>query len=436
MTIGSQVEATVETIAYGGDGVARVDGRVLFVPWTAPGDRVVATVTEEHRTYARGRLESVLTPSAARTEPRCEVFGRCGGCQLQHLDPEVQRATKALAVRDALQRIGPGFPDEPLTCEAAGPSMGYRQRAVLTWRLDDGDLELGYHSASSPARIVDVDTCPVLDPVLAEALATVRSGLLATQRIEGPALPYEGRVALRTLPGAGLDVGLFASGSGIDPRIAAAFGERIELPVTWGRITSSGVLELAAGAPRLARHTPYRGLDLRIGFDSFLQGNLPGAEHVYDAVVEAVEPALGQRVIDGYAGIGVAACELASAGAIVTAVEVHAGAASDLRANAARLGSLHEIHTLELSADRVDWRRPRPDVVLVNPPRGGCAKRVIQGIAASTASRLVYVSCDPATLARDVTRLGPDWRLDTIRVIDLFPQTAHVESVTRWSRVS
>jgi 23S rRNA (uracil1939-C5)-methyltransferase len=113
----------------------------------------------------------------------------------------------------------------------------------------------------------------------------------------------------------------------------------------------------------------------------------------------------------------------------VTAVESHPGAASDLRANAAAAGG-EPVHVLELPAERVDWRRPRPDAVVVNPPRTGCANAVIDSIARSTASRLVYISCDPTTLARDIRRLGDGWRLDSIRAFDLFPQTAHVETVS------
>jgi tRNA/tmRNA/rRNA uracil-C5-methylase (TrmA/RlmC/RlmD family) len=175
------------------------------------------------------------------------------------------------------------------------------------------------------------------------------------------------------------------------------------------------------------------GLRLRVGFDSFLQADPVAAARLYDGVENALAAGPGDRVVDGYAGIGVLTCRLSRAGVRVTAVEAHAGAASDLRANAVAAGG-EPVHVLELPAERVDWRRPRPDGVVVNPPRSGCAPGVLDSISRSSARRIVYVSCDPTTLARDVRRLGGAWRLESIRAFDLFPQTAHVETVASLSR--
>jgi 23S rRNA (uracil1939-C5)-methyltransferase len=212
--------------------------------------------------------------------------------------------------------------------------------------------------------------------------------------------------------------------------LAEACARSARILVTWGtRGPASAPLALADGAPRLASTIELGGLKLRVGFDSFLQADPEAAERLYEAAEEGLRALPGQRVIDGYAGIGALACRLARRGVRVTAVESHPGAASDLRANGAAAGG-EPVHVLELPAERVDWRRPRPDAVVVNPPRTGCAAAVIDSIVRSTARRLVYISCDPTTLARDVRRLGDGWRLDSIRAFDLFPQTAHVETVS------
>lgn len=421
------VEAEVESLAHGGEGVARVEGRVVFVPGAAPGDRVLARIVEGHPRWARARLERVLRSSADRIEPRCPLHAECGGCGLQHVPPDIQRQAKAAAVTDLLERVGGRRPPSPVVCEPAPRDWAYRQRAVLSWRRAQESVTVGFHRAGDPVGLVDVPACPVLDGRIAARLPDIRSALRAALGDEAGA--DEGRLVLRAPSGHPVDAGVFAADPGAAERIAAALTARGDA-ATWGRWDRRG-LHLAGGAPRREVHLAYRGLNLRVGFDSFLQADLEAASALYEAVLEALEATAGEAVIDAYAGIGVVACELARAGVRVTAVENHHGAASDLRANVARAG---DVHVLEMAADRLDWRRPRPDGIVVNPPRGGCARRVIDGIDRSGARRLVYVACDPATLARDVHRLGAAWHLDGVRAFDLFPQTAHVETVLRLTR--
>lgn len=423
------VQAEVESLAHGGEGIARVDGRVVFVPGAAPGDHVLARIVEDHPRWARARLEQVLRPSPDRVEPRCPLHGECGGCGLQHVPAAVQRRAKARAVTDLLERVAGRRTPAPIVCEPAPRDWAYRQRAVLSWRRTDQTVVIGFHRAGDPVALVDVPRCAVLDGRIAARLPVARTLLLAAladeERVED-----EGRLALRALPGHPVDAGVFAADPEAARRIAGAFGPG-GLPATWGRWDRAG-LALADGAPRRELRLAYRGLNLRVGFDSFLQADLDAADALYQAALEMLQPAPGEAAIDAYAGIGVMACELARAGLRVTAVESHPGAASDLRANVASAGG--DVHVLEIEADRLDWRRPRPDAILVNPPRGGCSRRVIEGIARSGARRLVYVACDPATLARDVRRLGDAWRLDRVRAFDLFPQTAHVETVLGLTR--
>jgi 23S rRNA (uracil1939-C5)-methyltransferase len=423
---GAAVDLEVERIAYGGEGVGHADGLVVFVPWTAPGDRARARIVERHPRWARARLEGVLGAGPGRVEPGCPVYGLCGGCRLQHLDRSAQLEAKARAVADALERIARRSPPHPIVCEEAARPWHYRRRATFTWRREPGAFRLGFHAAEDPAAVVDVDACPIFAEDGNLALAPLREALADAPGREAE----EGRLVVRALPGREVQAGVFADDAARGRELAEACARRARILVTWGtRGAAAGPLALADGAPRLASTIDLGGLKLRVGFDSFLQADPEAAERLYRTAMEGLEALPGQRVIDGYAGIGALASRLARAGVRVTAVESHPGAASDLRANTAAAGG-EPVHVLELPAERVDWRRPRPDAVVVNPPRTGCATAVIDSIVRSTARRLVYISCDPTTLARDVRRLGDGWRLESIRAFDLFPQTAHVETVS------
>lgn len=431
------VEATVQRLAYGGEGVTHIDGLVVFVPWTVPGEKVRATVVERHSRYARARLDAVLEPAPTRVEPRCPVFGHCGGCQLQHLAAVPQREAKAQAVIDAMERIGGQGALGRLVCEPAANDWQYRQRAVISWRWTDDELEFGYHHTDQPDRIVSINRCPIVDDHLDSQLPTLRAALEVAFRNAPVALGSgntEGRLALRLLLSGPIQAGLFVDPVDIARHLARVLEDETDIETTWGRWSADSSLTLADEAPRLTNRFQYRGLNLRCGFDSFVQTNLSGAESLYDAVIEAVEPGPGVRIIDAYAGIGVVTCELAAVGAAVTAIEAHSGTVSDLQANAHANVATGSVHVLEIPADRVDWARPRPEIVVLNPPRGGCPKRVLSRISESPAKRLVYVACDPTTLARDVRRLEGDWQLESLRAFDLFPQTAHVETVAVLSR--
>lgn len=434
---GEQIEVTVERLAYGGEGVARADGLVVFVPWTAPGDVVRATVTERQPSYARAKPEEVVSEGPARVEPGCPVFGTCGGCQIQHLSPDAQRDSKARAVADAFERIARLPLEEVPRCEAIANPWHYRHRAVFSWRRRDGGLAIGFHQADDPDAIVEIHACPIFSAAGNLALqglaAGLANGLGSLVRASGaPLPPAAGRLAVRTLPGGEVQAGLFAPDPDAARELAGACAAAAGVPTTWGTWSEERAgLELAPDAPRLEVDFEYRGWKLRAGFDSFLQVDLEAANAVYDAVLEDLKVEPGERVMDGYAGIGVITCELLAREARVTAVEAHPGAASDLQANVSRVG---EAHVLQLPVDRVDWVRPEPDAVVLNPPRSGIPRAALGSIDRSSARRIVYVSCDPTTLARDVRRLGPRWRVTDVRPFDLFPQTAHVETLTRLER--
>lgn len=432
--VGTTIEVTVDRLAYGGEGVARLDGLVIFVPRTAPGDVVQCTIVERSARFARAHLDDVIQAGTGRSEPECPVYESCGGCQLQHLEEDQQRLAKAAAVRDAFERIGRVALELDISCEPASSPWNYRDRAVLSWRYADGDFVLGYHTVDSPADLVDIDSCPIIDSAANACLESARKGLEQGLEDEHLEQALEGRLAIRVVSNGIAQLGIFANDEGLAKALAESCSRASGVPATWGRWVEGDRPTLAADAPKLTVRTNYRELTLRSGFDSFVQADPQGAESLYDAVIEWLDVDSGDKVIDGYAGIGVITSELARKGARVTAVESHPGAAADLRANTAAFG--RQVHVLELPASRVDWTRPQPDAVTVNPPRSGCSAAALRSIDRSSARRIVYVACDPTTLARDVGRLGDRWQLQGLRVFDLFPQTAHMETVALLTRVS
>ncbi|MDT8436402.1 MAG: TRAM domain-containing protein [Gemmatimonadota bacterium] len=423
---GAEVELDIDAIAAGGEGVGRTaEGRVVFVARTAPGDRVAATLRQVRPRWARATLERVLRPGPERHEPPCPLYDRCGGCDLQHLAAPAQRAAKRDIVRQALRRIG-GVAPEVGAVETAGEDLGYRNRLRFTLRRDgeeESRVTAGFHRLAAPSEVLDVPDCPLGEAALRQAWRALRDAW-------GPgaaALPggSELQVTLRT----GADGALALHVRGGDPaRPGDPAAVRAALPGL-----SSYVWDDASGG----RSVPvgdatwpdrWDGIEFRLGPEVFLQANRAVARRIDEALEEFAAPLTGLRVSDLYAGAGARAIRWARAGAEVTAVELDRVACEAGRAAAERAGA-----RLRFLRGRVEDLLPRvlaADLVIANPPRAGMTAPVTAALAAAERPRrLACVSCDPATLARDLGRLAPTWRVDEVRVYDAFPQTGHVETV-------
>ncbi len=375
----SELELEVERLAAGGDGVGRApDGRVVFVPFTAPGDRVRVRVVEERRRYLRARVLELLAAGPGRTDPLCAVFGSCGGCSWQHLDYPTQLDAKADILRDAFARIAHVTPPASLEIVPSPRPYGYRGRARLQVRGGRvGFLRRRSHAVCATAR------CPVLAPELDGALASLAA---APPEHEG-----EWEIAV------GSDDHGFASSLPPDaPRPA---------------------VELQVGEDRL-----------RVSAGVFAQANVP----LRGALVAAVAAAAGRggEALELHAGAGLFTLALARRFEQVVAVETDAAAVADLEVNLARAG-LSGVTVLGTSAEAALEEPPgRPEVVVLDPPRTGLAAGSAEALARLGAARIVYVSCDPATLARDVGVCADrGWNLASLKGFDLFPQTAHVEAL-------
>lgn len=428
------VELEVESIAGGGDGVAREpSGRVVFLPRTAPGDRVSVRITEERRSYARGRVERLLSPGSGRAEAPCSHYADCGGCQLQHLGVAAELEAKRGIVADALQRIGGVEVEVPLPVRA-GPRLGYRNRVTFTLRRTSEGIVAGYHRLDRPAELVDVAECPLAEAPVTEAWRALRGAWGEGAR----RLPSGGelRISLRAsaLGGVGLvvetaDAGRDRGGAGAAAKGDPAAIERAVSGSGGGLLTyhwrdASGRRRRLGGADRFRER--WEGVELELGPESFLQVNRAVSAAMDRHLAERAGDVAGRRVLELYGGIGVRALGWARRGAEVVCCDADPEAVESGRRAASAAGL-----PVDFRSGRVEDLLPGllpAALAILNPPRSGLGREVTRVLSEGGAERLAYVSCDPATLARDLARLD-GWRVAEVRPFDAFPQTAHVETI-------
>jgi 23S rRNA (uracil1939-C5)-methyltransferase len=397
----------VESIAAGGDGVARHDGLVVFVPRTAPGDRIVARVTPQGR-MGRGILDRIEHPSADRVTPACAHYerDRCGGCQLQHLSLAAQHAAKREIIRDSMKRIGKrdvALPDIVTGVDA----WHYRQKLTLALRRSADGWTAGLHAFDDPGRVFPLEDCLIADARLLGVWRTI----LASSALLPDALQLRGSVRLL-----GEQAAFVLEGGTEWPSHGEFFSCVPELAALWW-VRDDGTRRLLED--RRTHAEPGA---------SFAQVNPVVAAELQSLVIDRVLSYAPARVVDAYAGAGDTAHALARRGIAVTAIELD-GEASAYSASRLPAGSSAVQARVE---DALETALPA-DVVILNPPRAGVDARVTTLLAAAVRRparprAVLYVSCDPATLARDVGRMT-GWRIARLTAFDMFPQTAHVETV-------
>jgi len=441
---GEAIELEITGLAHGGDGVGRHAGFTIFVPQAVPGDTLRVRITEVKKNYARGEAAAILTPSPERAEPLCPVYAECGGCQLQHINYPAQLAYKQKQVEDALRRIG-GLKEVTVR-----PVIGmtepwyYRNKAQAPVGAANGELIAGAY-AKGTHRIVSLPECRIQHNLNNKVLTVARQ-VLTEYKIpaydetsgEGIIRHLIARTAART--GAALLM-LVTNGPSL-PRgreIAAEIMARVpelvgvsqninpeRTNVILGRET-----KCLAGQGTL---TDYIGpFAFAISPASFFQVNPVQTEVLYAKAVEYAGLTGQETVIDAYCGIGTISLFLAQRAKQVYGIEVVAAAIEDARENARRNG----VENVEFIAGEVEAVLPqlyeqgvRPEVVVVDPPRAGCAESVLNVFAAMQPKRIVYVSCNPGSLARDLAILaGLGYETKEVQPVDMFPQTSHVESI-------
>jgi 23S rRNA (uracil1939-C5)-methyltransferase len=415
--MGGRVEVVeIEDLAPGGAGVGRVRGKVCFVPFAAPGDRASVLVVSENRRMMRAQLLEVLEPGASRRVPSCPLFGRCGGCDLQHVSREVQLASKSRALSRALGVA-------QVDVHAASAEIGYRRLARLhAQRAVDGAPALGFLGRASDA-VVDTDACPVLHPALEACLAPLKRGLLTH---------VTGRADVHLAAGADGPVAAIATGGAFSPGFYAAAAGL--MPALAGVVAvTQGVRSVVAGEGEVALLAA-DGRPLVTPAPGFGQANEEANLDLGRVVAEWTADMRPRTVIELFSGAGNLTVVLAGLARRVVAAEKDAQACRAARANLAARG-FPGVEVVEGDAFGAYRRLGKgADLVVLDPPREG-HRELAAAIALGSHRAVLYVSCDPATLGRDVEILkGGGFAVARAAGFDMFPHTAHVEAAVLLSR--
>jgi 23S rRNA (uracil1939-C5)-methyltransferase len=442
---GQEIDLHIDSLAYGGNGVGRVDGFVVFVRGGLPGDRVRARVTKAKRGFAEAETEQVLEPSTERVEPPCPYFGVCGGCRFQDLAYAEQVAQKERQVRDALERIGrlASPPLEPIV--PAGTEYGYRNKLEYTFSEGADGVVLGFHKLGRWDELVGVDRC-LLTTELGNSIRDAVRDWAREERLEAydqrsgegylrQLVVREGRntgqmlVLLVTGPGERFETGYFVDVLRRFPEVRSiqwaineSSGQHTNLPasVLWGDDAIEEEL---------------LGLRYRLRPNAFLQTNTEMAERVYELVQDFAALTGSENVFDLYCGTGTIGLALAGRASAVWGIEISEEAVACAIENA----DLNGIENARFFAGNVGQsleelvaKAGAPDVAIVDPPRAGLAGKALRRTGQLGAARIVYVSCNPTTLASDVQVLRDEFGYELVRCrpVDMFPQTPHVESVS------
>ena len=405
----------VRDLASNGSGVAELpDGRIVFVPRAAPGDRLRVRLVRVKRRWAEARIEETVEAAPTRVEPQCPLYDRCGGCTMQHLLYDEQVHWKGRFVADALERIGK-LAVAPPPVVASPVQSRYRNRITYTLRrLRGGRVIAGFHALGRPSHVLDVrGECILPEPGLGAAWTALRAGW-------GPGarrLPAGGRLRL-TLRKSESGIALIVGGGGGEWSARELAEEVGVISSVWHRPAGAERAALLHGA---AVQELWGKDRLTLLGDVFLQVNRSAAEPLERHVIE--RSGSPKTAIDAYCGVGLYGRALARAGACVTGIEMSPDALGSFE------GAIADYRVLR---GRVEDRLPDAlpaQLLILNPPRTGLVHTVPDHIMASPPERIIYVSCDPATLARDLARLTSVYSLVELQAFDLFPQTAHVETV-------
>ena len=438
---GDEITLTIDRLAYGGRGVGRLDGFVVFVPDTAPGDRVRARLWRVKSGFGEADLVGIESPSHLRTAAPCPHFGPCGGCIWQHLTYDAQAAAKEAIVRESLAHLG-GLRDvevRPIVRMAA--PWYYRNKMEFSFHPDG----LGLHRRGAFDKIVPIQTCYLESPrtniILAEVDAFARTSGLSCYDPRSRAGMLR-QVVIREAKGTGeVMVALVTAARevpevrGLADRLRAAVPEIVSVAHGVNAGPSDGVpltgVTIVAGRPYIRELLS--GLTFRIGLETFFQTNTAQAEHLVDVVEADANVKEDETVFDLYCGVGTFSLALARRAARVYGIEIVAPAIEAAGDNAVLNGIANVEFTsgdVRLMLPALVERAGRPDVLILDPPRSGAGGRVMRKVAAAGAPRIVYVSCNPTTLAPDLKELiAEGYAVRHAQPLDLFPHTYHVECV-------
>jgi 23S rRNA (uracil1939-C5)-methyltransferase len=425
-----ELAISVEKMVYGGEGLARTEQGVLLVPLVMPGERVRAVLEGRSKGVRRGRLAEVMEASPDRVAPDCPYFTHCGGCHYQHIRYERQVELKRDVLLECFERIGKLKLALPIEIHSAEP-WNYRNRARLRIEKDSSRFEIGYFERLSH-KLCAIEKCPISSPAINEIIGRLAKG-------DGSQLFPEGAAEMELFASDG-DRSLLATVFSAQPapkgfgdalreafpklesvcwrqeRSAVTSGKPLERPYYWG----SGAIAYHVG-----------DYHFRVGHESFFQTN---RFLIQELVEVAIGDLTGKRALDLYAGVGLFSLALTRRFEKVAAVEENPAAAKNLESNLGVVGNRARCY--HLTAERfLKTATPDWDAIVVDPPRHGLTNPALDDLGRLRVRRLVYVSCDPTTLARDIAALCRSaYRMRSVHLVDQFPQTYHVETVVHLER--
>jgi 23S rRNA (uracil1939-C5)-methyltransferase len=431
------LQLTIEKLVYGGDGLARLpadehgSGKAVFIPFVLEGERVDASLLEQKRGFARGRAEAILQASPHRVEPGCPYFRSCGGCHYQHAAYEHQLEIKAAIMKETLRRVAKVELVTSVTVHPS-PPWNYRNRSRLKVRTAPA-FALGYYKFNSH-ELLPVEQCPISSPLINRGIAAFwqmgrdRLVLDGIQEIEFFANADDTQILVEAY---------YEPGTLVSAVREWAEAARSSLPEVLGIVVfqakpSTGMAEPKQIAASGARELNYRTdhATYRVSAGAFFQVN----QHLINQLVEIVcGRDAGELALDLYAGVGLFSTPLSRRFAQVIAVESSQTSHADLLHNSP--ANVKAVRATTADFLRSASGKLRPDLVVLDPPRSGLGETVVQSLAGLGAHRMTYISCDPATASRDlVGLLSAGYRIEQAHLVDLFPQTYHLESVFHLAR--
>ena len=396
------LDLTLTTMSNGADAIGRHEGKAIFVPFAIPGETVRVEIVEDKPTFARAKLIEVITASPDRVTPVCKHFGVCGGCQWQHISYEAQLKWKKQVVIDQLFRIG-GIASPNVLDTIPSPSPLHYRNHVQFSQTEDG--KLGFMSS---AGVVPISECHIAHPDIMALFNQLDIEKLDVDRIGVRVTSDEAMI-------------VFESESGEPPDV------EIDLDVSVAAVNKRGEALTMIGSDHLVQ--TILGRDFRISAASFFQVNTAQAETLIEVAITALGVSDGDTVLDLYCGAGLFTAFIAEKAARVIGVESYESAVGDAEVN---LNEFNNVELFESPAEMAIDHLVKESVqrVILDPPRAGCDKRVLDALIKIAPQRIVYVSCDAATLARDAKRLiGAGYKLESATPLDMFPQTHHIEII-------
>ncbi len=403
----NEIELTVESMAFNGQTVGRHQGRVVFVAGAIPHERVRAQITLERPRWARAQVTRVLHPSPHRVEPCCPYFGQCGGCDFQHIGYAAQLDYKRQIVIEQLQRTS--HIDNPSVAATLGMDSPWQYRNHVEFSFD-AQGQVGLQAAHSH-QVIPIQRCLLIHPLLEDMYA----GL-------GHRQPGWSRLTLRVGANTSERMGIVETGKNLRPEVTDS------LPGSWLWRHSRGDHIILRGSD--AYHERLREQTLRVSAGSFFQVNTTQTEAMLDAVESFLSPQPDDTLVDVYCGVGAIGLSMIDRVGQLIGIEENPAAIADAQINSRGRG----LWIGQQAEAALTWLKEPVSAIILDPPRQGCRPSVLAALAHLRPRRIVYISCDPTTLARDAVHLiQAGFRLVHAQPVDMFPQTCHIETVSCWT---